>query len=96
MSVTFCRTVPAGAGPGRARVREAAGWDDAAVAQALADGLLPVETERADAPAVAWVADPDVAMDLLKRGVAGWRITVRHTHDRAATLDALARTGVKF
>jgi len=100
VSVTFCRTVPVGAAPGRARAREAAGWDDAAVAQALADGLLPVETERADAPAVAWVADPAVAMDLLKRGVAGWRITVRHTAggsgDRAATLDALVRTGAAF
>ncbi|HET6690599.1 MAG TPA: 5-amino-6-(D-ribitylamino)uracil--L-tyrosine 4-hydroxyphenyl transferase CofH [Miltoncostaeaceae bacterium] len=96
MSVTFCRTVPAGAAPGRARAREAAGWDDAAVAQALADGLLPVETQRADAPALAWVVPPDVAMDLLKRGVAGWRITVRHTPDRSATLDALVRTGAAF
>jgi 7,8-didemethyl-8-hydroxy-5-deazariboflavin synthase CofH subunit len=96
VSVTFCRTVPAGADPGRARAREAGGWDDAAVARALADGLLPVETERADAPALAWVADPVVAMDLLGRGVAGWRITVRHTPDRAATLDALVRTGAAF
>jgi FO synthase len=35
-------------------------------------------------------------MDLLKRGVAGWRITVRHTPDRSATLDALVRTGAAF
>ena len=96
MSVTFCRTAAPGAPAGRARAREAAGWDDAAVAQALADGLLPVETERPDAPAVAWVAEPAVAMDLLKRGVAGWRITVRATADRAATLDALVRTGAAF
>ena len=96
MSVTFCRTAAPGAPAGRARAREAAGWDDAAVAQALADGLLPVETERPDVPAVAWVAEPAVAMDLLKRGVAGWRITVRATADRAATLDALVRTGAAF
>ena len=96
MSVTFCRAVPAGAPAGHARAREAAGWDDAAVATALADGLLPVETGRADSPAVAWVADPDVAMELLTRGVAGWRITVRATADRAATLDALVRTGAAF
>ena len=32
-------------------------------------------------------------MALLTRGVAGWRITVRATADRAATLDALVRTG---
>ena len=96
MSVTFCRTAPAGAAAGRARVREAAGWDDAAVAQALADGLLPVETARADAPALAWVAEPDVAMELLTRGVAGWRITVRHRRPRADVLDALVRTGAAF
>ena len=35
-------------------------------------------------------------MELLKRGVAGWRITVRRTQDRAATLDALVRTGAAF
>ncbi len=97
MSVTVCRTVPAGAAAGGARAREAAGWDDAAVAAALADGLLPVETARADSPAVAWVADPAVAMELLARGVAGWRVTVRHDPaDRAATLDALVRTGAAF
>jgi FO synthase len=96
VSVTFCRAVPAGAAPGRARAREAAGWDDAAVAAALAEGLLPVETARADAPALAWVADPEVAMELLARGVAGWRITVRRSADRAATLDALVRTGAAF
>ena len=48
MSVTFCRTVtgtPAGAT--RARVSEAAGLADAAVARALEAGLLPVETARA-------------------------------------------------
>jgi hypothetical protein len=96
VSVTFCRAVPAGAAPGRARAREAAGWDDPAVAAALAEGLLPVETARADAPALAWVADPEVAMELLARGVAGWRITVRRSADRAATLDALVRTGAAF
>ena len=72
------------AGPPRARAGRPP-VDDAAVATALADGLLPVETGRADSPAVAWVADPDVAMELLARGVAGWRITVRATADRAAT-----------
>ncbi|MGD9571730.1 MAG: 5-amino-6-(D-ribitylamino)uracil--L-tyrosine 4-hydroxyphenyl transferase CofH [Thermoleophilia bacterium] len=96
MSVTFCRTVTDGAAPGLARVREAGGWDDAAVAACLEERLLPVATDRADAPALAWVADPGVAMELLARGVAGWRITVRHTPDRAATLDALVRTGAAF
>ena len=97
MSVTFCRTVAgAPAGVARARVGEAAGLDDAAVAAALERGLLPVETERADSPAVAWVVDPPVAMELLGRGVAGWRISVRHAGARADVLDALVRTGAAF
>ena len=95
MSVTFCRTAD-GADVTRARVREAAGLDDSAAAAALEDGLLPVETARADAPAIAWVVDPETAMELLGRGVAGWRITVRHTGPRAGVLDALVRTGAAF
>ncbi len=98
MSVTFCRTL-VGAEPaaaGRARVREAAGLDDAAVAAALQEGLLPVATDRADAPTPAFVVDPATAMELLARGVAGWRITVRHEGARADVLDALVRTGAAF
>ena len=94
MSVTFCRVGEAGAA--RARVREGAGLDDAAVAAALEAGLLPVETADASSPALAWVVDPPTAMELLSRGVAGWRITVRHDGPRADVLDALARTGAAF
>ena len=96
MSVTFCRTLAGGAPAGRARVREGAGLDDTAVALALEEGLLPVESERADAPAISWVVDPPVAMELLARGVGGWRITVRHSGPRADVLDALVRTGAAF
>jgi FO synthase len=98
VSVTFCRTLvgAAPAGAGRARVREAAGLDDAAVAAALQEGLLPVATDRADAPAPAFVVDPATAMELLGRGIAGWRITVRHEGARADVLDALVRTGAAF
>ena len=98
MSITFCRTLAAGAPAAGtcARVREAADLDDAAVVAALREGLLPVETARADSPALAWVVDPPVAMELLARGVAGWRITVRHAGARADVLDALARTGAAF
>ena len=97
MSVTFCRTVDgAHDGVARARVGEAAGLDDAAVARALEAGLLPVETARAEAPAIAWVVDPPVAMKLLAGGVAGWRISVRHAGARADVLDALVRTGAAF
>jgi FO synthase len=98
MSVTFCRTLAAGVAPtaGRARAREGARLDDAAVAAALEAGLLPVETARAESPVPAWAVEPAVAMELLSRGVAGWRITVRRTDDRAAVLDALVRTGAAF
>ena len=97
MSVTFCRTVSGTpAGVTRARVGEAAGLDDAAVARALEAGLLPVETARAEAPAIAWVVDPPVAMELLARGVPGWRISVRRAGARADVLDALVRTGAAF
>ena len=94
MSVTFCRVGEAGAA--RARAREGAGLDDAAVAAALEAGLLPVETADASSPALAWVVDPPTAMELLARGVAGWRITVRHDGPRADVLDALTRTGAAF
>ena len=97
MSVTFCHTVsrvPLGAT--RARVRESGAHDDATIAAALRAGLLPVESAHAESPAIAWVVDPSVAMELLARGVAGWRITVRNTGPRAGVLDALARTGAAF
>jgi len=98
MSITFCRTLPGAAGPdaGHARVREVAGLDDAAVAGILEERLVPVETQDADAPALAWVVAPDQAMALLARGVGGWRISVRHEGPRADVLDALVRTGAAF
>jgi FO synthase len=97
MSVSFCRVAPADApAPAWARAREGAGLDEAAVAGALAAGLLPVETGRADGPAIAWVVDPDGAMELHRRGVAGWRITLRDEGPRAQVLDALARSRAAF
>ena len=97
MSVTFCRTVPVGTGAGaRARVGEGPRLDDAAVAASLQAGLVPVETEHPDSPALAWVVDPAAAMELLGKGVAGWRITVRDTGVRADVLDALTRSGAAF
>ena len=95
MSVTFCRTLASGA-PVRARVHEGRELTDATVAGALEAGLLPVEGAVADSPAIAWVVSPDVAMELLAQGVAGWRITVRHSGPRAVVLDALTRTGAAF
>ena len=96
MSVTFCRTLTGSSASKRARALEVAALDDLTVASALQAGLLPIETAQADSPALAWVADPEVAMELLARGVAGWRITVRHVGPRAGVLDALTRTGAAF
>jgi FO synthase len=78
------------------RCLEAGDLDDARAAAALDAGLLPVETARTDGPAVAWVADPAEAMELLARGVEGWRITVRHRGDRADVLDAVVRSGAAY
>jgi FO synthase len=78
------------------RCLEADDLDDARAAAALDAGLLPVETARTDGPAVAWVTDPAGAMELLARGVEGWRITVRHRGARADVLDAVVRSGAAY
>jgi FO synthase len=96
VSVTFCRAVGAGGKAGRATVREADRLDEAAVAAALAEGLLPVETLVGEGPALAWVVAPDAALALHDAGVAGWRITVRHEGGRGDVLDALTRSGAAF
>ena len=97
MSVTFCR-VARGAGPaGAASTREGAGFGEAGVAAALAEGLLPVETAAGAAgEPLAWLADPAAALALAGRGVPGWRIAVRHRGTREDVLDALSRTGAAF
>lgn len=79
-----------------ALAREHAGLTDPTVAACLAAGLLPVETADLDAPAAAWVTDPDGAFTLTARGVDPWRITIAHTVGRADTLDAVARTRAAF
>lgn len=93
--ITICRT-GAGDGANWATVHERADLDDAAVAATLEAGSLPVETSRGDGGAASWVVDPHEAMELLARGVAGWRIAVRHTGTRADVLDALCRTHAAF
>jgi FO synthase len=96
MSVTFCRVVGPASDGRHAIAREAPGLSAPAVAAALEGGLLPIETAQTDAPALAWVVDPPIASELGRRGVAGWRITVRHQGARAEVLDALVRTGAAF
>ncbi len=61
----------------------------------LAGGLLPVSTGSDESPA-AWVVDPADALKLAKRGVPGWRITVRDTGSAEGVLDAVARSGATY
>lgn len=91
--ITFCRTTSTGApAPDWATALEGENLDAEAVAEASAGRLLPVETAGGD-EAAAWVVDPPRALELLDRGISGWRISVRHVGTRAEVLDAVCRTG---
>jgi len=63
---------------------------------AFAGGLLAVAGRDASAAAPAYVAKPDAARSLAKRGVRGWQVTLIPDGNRASTIDALARTGAAF
>ena len=65
-------------------------------AAALTAGLLPISDGAGEATAAAYVTPPAAALSLSKSGVAGWQITVAAGKDRAATIDALARTQAAF
>jgi FO synthase len=62
----------------------------------LAGGLVPVSLGASAAAPLAWVVDPADALELAKAGVPGWRISIADTGDRAAVLDALARTDAAY
>ncbi len=74
---------------------ELAAPTDRDVRGALTGGLLPV-SHAADADAVAFVVDAASALRLSEVGVPGWRLTLIHDDDRAAVIDALARTKAAF
>jgi FO synthase len=63
---------------------------------ALNAGLLPIGGDGSPAIAPAYVAAPEGALERAKHGVRGWQITVTGTGDRAASIDALARTRAAF
>lgn len=105
MSVSVLRRAPAGplseAAARAARVAgatacEAAGWDDATQAAAIAGGLVPVEVAGAVGSPAAWVVTPAAALELAARGVDGARVTVRHEGSRAQVLDAVARAQAAY
>ena len=66
------------------------------LAACLAGGVLPVVCDATMEGAVAWVVQPDLAISLNESGIAGWRITVVHTDNRAATIEALARSTAAY
>ncbi len=66
------------------------------VSACLAGGVLPVASRQTTDGFVGWVVDPEDALELSSQGIPGWRLSVRHTGDRAAVIDALARTEAAF
>jgi FO synthase len=65
-------------------------------AGALAGGLLPIAGGPSDVPAIAYVAEPSVALALAEDDHPGWQITVAWGEDRESTLDALARSEAAY
>ena len=104
-NITYCRMRPAGAvTEASAATRRAEGTtaleldrpDPDSAAACLSGGILPVAAGHAGEGYAAWVVEPARALELSESGVPGWRLTVIHTPDRAAVVDALARTEAAF
>ena len=70
--------------------------DPGSVAACVAGGVLPVAVGHRSEGVMAWVAAPGDALELSGEGVPGWRLSVVHSTDRAAVVDALARTGASY
>ena len=70
--------------------------DPESVSACLAGGTLPIGVGGAGKGVMAWVVEPKEALDLSAAGIPGWRLSVVHTSDRAAVIDALARTEATF
>ena len=62
----------------------------------LAGGALPVSLGHQGKGPIAWILEPQDALTLSEEGIPGWRLSVLHTADRAAVVDALARTEAAF
>ena len=63
---------------------------------AIAGGLAPVAIGMDTAEPLAWILDPAEAAGAIKDGIPGWRLTIVDTGERAALIDALARSGAAF
>ena len=62
----------------------------------LAGGVLPVSIGDSGTGFAAWVLRPSEALELSGNGIPGWRLSVLHDEERAAVVDALARTEAAF
>lgn len=67
-----------------------------AVAACIAGGVLPIARDGEVASAAAWIVEPEAALELESAGIAGERITVLHTDDRAVVIDAVARSRASY
>ena len=103
--ITFCRMRPAGAVTAAgAAARRTEGTtaleldraDPDSAAACLAGGVLPVAAGHTGGGFAAWAVEPAQALELSAAGAPGWRLAVIHTPDRAAVVDALARTQAAF
>ena len=77
-------------------VVEVAGLSEQARDSALDGGLAPVAVGDGSVEPMAWVVGPDEVSDLLRAGVAGWRITIVDNGPRRVVLAAAARSGAAF
>ena len=75
---------------------EMASPDSHHISAGVAGGLLVVSSGLTDANPAAWVVDPIDVASLLKAGVEPWRVTVNDDDDRAAVLDAVARSRAAY
>jgi FO synthase len=66
------------------------------VSAALAGDLLLVAGTVGAAEPAAWVVSAADALGLAARGVAPWRLTIRHDGSKESVLDALARSGAGY
>jgi len=70
--------------------------DSAGRTAALAGGLAPIARAIDDIEPVAWVLEPDDALQIGDSDDLGWRLTIVDTGEREQVLDALARTKAAY
>ena len=75
---------------------EMAGPGEADLAAAATGGVLVTGNVVTGPEPAGWVVSPASALDLERRGVPGWRVTVVADGEQESILDAVARSGAAF